>query len=82
MGGGGGWRWRWRHPLGYRGEEEWDEELWKDRLGGGKRLDCKEIKVIKIIHFQKRCVYSAQSEKLIWAHFQHFESVYPNILHL
>lgn len=31
-----------RQPLGNRGKEEWDEELWTGVPGGGQRLDCKK----------------------------------------
>ena len=36
------------HPLGDRGEEEWDEELWKGRLGGGNDWTVKNIIIIII----------------------------------
>lgn len=29
-------------PLGERGEEEWDEELWEGRPREGLQLDCKK----------------------------------------
>jgi hypothetical protein len=37
------------HPLEDIGEEEWNEELWEDRPGGGQQLDCKNKKLIIII---------------------------------
>jgi hypothetical protein len=30
-----------KHPLRGKGEEEWDKELWKGRLGAGQHLQCK-----------------------------------------
>lgn len=35
----------WGHPLGDRGKEDWDEELWKGRYG----WTVKQIKLIKIL---------------------------------
>jgi hypothetical protein len=29
------------HPIRGKEEEEWDEELWEEGLGGGKWLECK-----------------------------------------
>jgi hypothetical protein len=37
-----------QHPLEDKIEEEWDEELWEGRPGGGQQLDCKK-KVIKML---------------------------------
>lgn len=36
----------WKHSKeeGDRGEEQWNEELWKGGLGGGQWLDCKRSK--------------------------------------
>jgi hypothetical protein len=37
-----------------QGEEEWDEELWEGKLGGGVMTGMKKIKVIVIIIKQIR----------------------------
>jgi hypothetical protein len=42
-----------KHPLGDRRQEEGDEELWKGGPGGRQRLDCKNIKDIKVIIIKK-----------------------------
>lgn len=39
-----GWGGEWGHPLGDKGEEEWDEELLEGRLGGGNKWTVKKIK--------------------------------------
>ena len=38
------------------GEEEWDEELWDGRLGGGQRLECKKKAVKFLKNKFKKCI--------------------------
>jgi hypothetical protein len=43
---GQSWRGWEGHPLGDRGEEEWEKELWEGG-SGGSRLGCKTRKVME-----------------------------------